>query len=120
MTTDLDHAPVVLASDGTPASEGALRFAVQECGVRGAGLVIVHVNPMAVPVPPLRPIIPIGPLPVTRPTLPSEFSVHARRVLDRTEHEARELAPDLKPFQIPAGHVRGLVSETTAASVNSA
>ncbi len=95
MTTDLDHAPVVLASDGTPASEGALRFAVQECGVRGAGLVIVHVNPMAVPVPPLRPILPIGPLPVTRPTLPSEFSVHARRVLDRTEREARELAPDL-------------------------
>src|SRR6188472_1358539 len=95
MTTDLDHAPVVLASDGTPGSEGALRFAVQECGVRGAGLVIVHVNPMAVPVPPLRPILPIGPLPVTRPTPPSELSVHARRVLDRAEREARELAPDL-------------------------
>ena len=63
--------------------------------MRGAGLVIVHVNPMAVPVPPLRPILPVGPVPATRPTLPSEFSVHARRVLDRTAREARELAPDL-------------------------
>ena len=95
MTRDLNHAPVVLASDGTPASEGALRFAVQESGVRGAGLVIVHVNPMAVPVPPLRPILPIGPVPATRPTLPSEFSMHARRVLDRIAREARELAPGL-------------------------
>ena len=95
MTRSLNHAPVVLASDGTPASEGALRFAVQESGVRGAGLVIVHVNPMAVPVPPLRPILPIGPVPATRPTLPSEFSMHARRVLDRIAREARELAPGL-------------------------
>jgi nucleotide-binding universal stress UspA family protein len=95
MTRSLNHAPVVLASDGTPASEGALRFAVQEAGVRGAGLVIVHVNTLNVPVAPLRPILPIGPLPATRPTLPSELSVHARRVLDRIAREARALAPGL-------------------------
>ena len=34
MTTTLDHAPVVVATDGTPSSEGALRFAVQECEPR--------------------------------------------------------------------------------------
>ena len=95
MTRSPNHAPVVLASDGTPASDGALRFAVQEAGVRGGGLVIVHVNPLNVTVPPLRPILPIGPLPATRPTLPSELSVHARRVLDRTAREARDQAPCL-------------------------
>jgi nucleotide-binding universal stress UspA family protein len=95
MTRSLDHAPVVLASDGTPASEGALHFAVQEATARRARLVIVHVNPLNVPVAPIRPILPIGPLPATRPTLPSELSMHARRVLDRTAREARELAPGL-------------------------
>ena len=66
MTNHLSQAPVVLASDGTPSSEGALRFAVQESGVRGTGLVIVHVNPMDVPAPPLRPIPAVGPVPAVR------------------------------------------------------
>ena len=95
MTSHLNQAPVVLAADGTPSSEGALRFAVQESGVRGTGLVIVHVNPMDVPAPPLRPIPAVGPVPAVRPAVPSELSVHARRVLDRTAREARELAPGL-------------------------
>ena len=67
----LSQAPVVLAADGTPSSEGALRFAVQESGVRGTGLVIVHVNPMDAPAPPLRPIPAVGPVPAVSPAVPS-------------------------------------------------
>ena len=95
MTSHPNQAPVVLAADGTPSSEGALRFAVQESGVRGTGLVIVHVNPMDVPAPPLRPIPAVGPIPAVRPAVPSALSMHARRVLERTAREARELAPGL-------------------------
>ena len=119
MTSALHRAPVVLASDGTPASEGALRFAVQESGVRGAGLVIVHVNPLAVPVAPLHPILPIGPLPATRSTLPSELSVHARRVLDRTAREARELAPGLRVSTVlmDGRRVRAIVDAAASAQL---
>ena len=48
-------APVVLATDGTSASDGALRYAVEQARTLGAGLRVLHVMPMAVPVPPLPP-----------------------------------------------------------------
>jgi len=51
-------APVVLATDGTSASDGALRYAVEQARTRGGELRILHVMPMAVPVPPLRPVEP--------------------------------------------------------------
>ena len=97
--------PVVLAADGTPSSEGALRYAVQEAVARRAGLRIVHVNPMGMPVPPLRP------MPAFRPPVPSGLSMHARTVLERTAEEALDLAPDLAVSTVLAegGRVRGIV-----------
>ena len=82
-TTDTTVAPVVLAADGTPSSEGALRYAVEEARTRGCGLRIVHVNPLAAAGHPLRPVD------------PSSLSQHARRVLARAAGAARGLAPEL-------------------------
>ena len=62
-------APVVLATDGTLASDGALHYAVRQAVARRADLRILHVMPMAVPVPPLRPIE------------PEDLEPHARSVL---------------------------------------
>lgn len=119
MTAHLALGPVVLAADGTPASEGALRFAVLEAGLRGASLVIVHVNPMNVPAPPLRPILPMGPIPAVRLAEPGERSVHARRVLERTAREARGLAPDLRvsTVLVDGGRVRAIVDVAAEAQL---
>jgi nucleotide-binding universal stress UspA family protein len=87
--TTTPTAPVVLAADGTPSSEGALRYAVQEAVARRTGLRIVHVNPMAAPTGPIRPI------PGFSPAIPWELTAHARKVLERTAQEARSLAPGL-------------------------
>jgi nucleotide-binding universal stress UspA family protein len=88
-------APVVLATDGTSSTEGALRFAVAEAVQRGAALMIVHVNVVNVP-PPMLGVIPaVGPVPTLRPPAPTELMVHARHVLEHTERQARALAPDL-------------------------
>jgi nucleotide-binding universal stress UspA family protein len=76
-------APLVLATDGTAASDGALRYAVQQARMRRADLRIVHVMPMAVPLPPLRPV------------LPADLEPYARSVLTRAAKEARDLAPGL-------------------------
>jgi nucleotide-binding universal stress UspA family protein len=76
-------APVVLATDGTSASDGALRFAVQQARTRRAVLRILHVMPMVLPVPPLRPVEPVN------------LEPHARSVLSHAAEQARDLAPDV-------------------------
>jgi nucleotide-binding universal stress UspA family protein len=112
MTTAVT-APVVLAADGTPSSEGALRFAVQEAVARRTGLRIIHVNPMAAQVGPLRPI------PGFSPSSPWELDAHARTVLNRTAKEARALAPDLAVTTTLArgGRVGAIIDGSTDAQL---
>ena len=119
MTSNVSRARVVLASDGTPASEGAMRFAVQEAVSRGTGLLIVHVNPIKVPAPPLPPIPAVGPVPAVRLAEPSELSAHARRVLQRAAREARDLAPGLSISTLLAegGRVRAIVGVADTAQL---
>jgi nucleotide-binding universal stress UspA family protein len=119
MTTTHVNGPVVLAADGTPASEGALRFAVEESVRRGVELVIVHVDSMVVPPPPLRPVPAVGPVVTVAPSVLPEFSLHARAVVQRAAHEAAELAPDLDVSTILAqGHrVRAIVEAADGAQL---
>ena len=70
-------APVVLATEGTSASDGALRYAVEQARARRAELRILHVMPMAVPVPPLRPVE------------PADLEPYARNVLSRPRPAGR-------------------------------
>ena len=51
--------PVVLGVDGTRASAGVIRNAVKEAGTVEAEFRIVHVSPVARPMSPLRPMVPI-------------------------------------------------------------
>ena len=46
-----DHRPVLLATDGEPGSDAALRFAAREASARGCGLTLLHVYPCSRPVP---------------------------------------------------------------------
>jgi nucleotide-binding universal stress UspA family protein len=100
-------APVVLATDGTSASDGALRYAVQEALTRRAGLRILHVMPMAMPVPPLRPV------------QPTDLEPHARNVVARAAKEARDLAPELTVSTMLAhgGRVRAIVDGSADAQL---
>ena len=100
-------APVVLATDGTPASDGALRYAAQQARMRGAELRILHVMPMAVPVPPLR------------PAEPTDLEPYARNVVSRAAKEARDLAPGLTVSTMLAhgGRVRAIVDGSADAQL---
>ena len=100
-------APVVLATDGTSASDGALRYAVEQARARRAELRILHVMPMAVPVPPLRPVE------------PADLEPYARNVLSRSAKHARDLAPGLAVSTMIAhgGRVRGIVNGSADAQL---
>ena len=117
--SNVSAAPVVLATDGTPSTEGALRFAVAESIRRGARLMIVHVNVVKVPSPPLGPIPAMGPVPTIRPAAPAESVVHARHVLERAERKARALAPDLRvsSLLLEGGRVRAIVDVSANAQL---
>jgi nucleotide-binding universal stress UspA family protein len=115
----MSAAPVVLATDGTPSTEGALRFAVAEATQRGAGLTIFHVDVVNVPPPPLGSIPALGPVPTIRPAAPTESMVHARHVLERAEGKARALAPDLSvsSLHLVGGRVRAIVDASADAQL---
>ena len=100
-------APVVLATDGSSASDGALRYAVEQARARRAELRILHVMPMAVPVPPLRPVE------------PADLEPYARNVLSRSATHARDLAPGLAVSTMMAhgGRVRGIVNGSADAQL---
>lgn len=100
-------APVVLATDGTSASDGALRYAVEQARTRGAELRILHVMPMAMPVPPLRPVE------------PADLEPYARNVLSRSAKHARDLAPGLAVSTMIAhgSRVRGIVNGSADAQL---
>jgi nucleotide-binding universal stress UspA family protein len=117
--SSISAAPVVLATDGTPSTEGALGFAVAEAVQRGAALMIVHVNVVNVP-PPMLGVIPaVGPVPTLRPPAPTELMVHARHVLERTERKARALAPDLSisTLLLNGGRVHALADVSAEAQL---
>ena len=107
MTTTVAPAPVVLATDGTSASDGALRYAVQQAQLRKAGLRILHVIPIAVPVPPLRPVEPV------------DLEPYARALLSDAAYRARDLAPELKVSTVLAhgGRVRAIVNNSADAQL---
>jgi nucleotide-binding universal stress UspA family protein len=92
-------APVVLATDGTSASDGALHYAVRQARTRRADLRILHVMPMAVPMPPLRPVE------------PADLEPYAHDVLTHAAEQARDLAPGLTVSTMLAhgGRVRAIV-----------
>ena len=100
-------APVVLATDGTAGSDGALRYAVEQARKCRAELRILHVMPMAVPVPPLRPVE------------PTDLEPYARNVLSRSAKHARDLAPGLAVSTMIAhgGRVRGIVNGSADAQL---
>ena len=100
-------APVVLATDGTSASDGALLYAVQQARARGAGLRILHVMPMAPPVPPLRPV------------QPADLEPDARTVLTDAARDAQALVPGLSVSTMLAhgGRVRAIIKGSADAQL---
>ena len=96
-----------MATDGTSASDGALRYAVQQAQTRRAELRILHVMPMAVPVPPLRPVE------------PADLEPYARNVLTRAAKQARDLAPGpaVSTMLAHGGRVRAIVDGSADAQL---
>ena len=100
-------APVVLATDGTPASDGALHYAVQQARTRRADLRILHVIPMAAPMPPLRPVE------------PADLEPYARQVLTHAAERVRDLAPGVAVSSMLArgGRVSAIAEGSTDAQL---
>jgi nucleotide-binding universal stress UspA family protein len=99
-------APVVVAVDGTAASDGALYYAVQQAQSLGTELRILHVMPMAVPMPPLRPVE------------PPDLEPYARNVLSHAATKARDLAPGLAVSTMLAHGVGGRARSIVDGSVD--
>lgn len=99
--------PVVLATDGTPVSDGALHYATMQARVRGADLRILHVMPTAVPTPPLRPV---G---------PADLEPYARDVLTHAAEGAHALAPGVAVSTMLAqgARVRAIVEGSSDAQL---
>ncbi len=99
--------PVVLAVDGTAASDGATRFAVREAARRQTSVRIVHVMPIAELVGPLSPIEPLDLLP------------YAHRVLERTAEDVAELDLDVPAttWLAHGARVSGIVAASSDAAL---
>ena len=81
-----NRAPVVVATDGTARSAGALRYGVHEARRRSVVLRIVHVAPPAALSEPMFGFA---------PEIAQDLRAHGRSVLDRAETTARSLEPGL-------------------------
>lgn len=79
-----DSAHVVVAVDGTPGSDGALRYGIQEAMLRNVGLRLVHVSPSYAALGSW--VVPLDAVEV--PRIGSE-------ILDRATADVVEAAPDL-------------------------
>jgi nucleotide-binding universal stress UspA family protein len=77
-------APVVIGVDGTPGSQGALRYGIIEARRLGVGVRLVHVVPSFVPVASLMPLT------------PQELTHIGSRILGDSEAQAREVAPGME------------------------
>lgn len=123
-------APVVVGVDGTPESEGALRYAATEARRRRVSLHVVHVVPGHVPMAPMYPYIPEQFEATSRSVL---RGVRARvRGFDATLPVTTELTTGSRVAELAAAAQRGqllalgletvsgvarLISSTTTASV---
>jgi nucleotide-binding universal stress UspA family protein len=98
---------VVLATDGTAASAGALRYACHEAAARGADLNIVHVAPVEAPALPLQGLVPL------------EAEHHGHAVLERAVHRAVREVPDLNVTSTMSHDTRvhGIVRAATGAQL---
>ncbi|WGY04531.1 universal stress protein [Nocardioides sp. QY071] len=81
-----NHAPIVVATDGTERSAGALRYAVHEARRRAVALRIVHVAPPAALSEPMFGFA---------PEIAEDLRAHGRTVLADAEATARSLGTDL-------------------------
>src|SRR5690349_19493002 len=77
-------AHIVVAVDGTAGSAGALRYAVQEAGLRGVGLRLVHVSPGYGPLAPMEVSLD-----------PKIFAEAGREVVEAAEKDVHDIAPDV-------------------------
>jgi len=84
---DDQHAPVVVATDGTPRSAGALRYGLSEARRRSAVLRLLHVAP--------SPAL-FEPAPGVVPEIAQGLLAQARAVLADAELTARSLGPGLE------------------------
>ncbi|MBF4767171.1 universal stress protein [Nocardioides agariphilus] len=107
MTATPTTAPVVLATDGTTASDGALRYAVQQAQMHETGLRVLHVMPVPIPVPPLRPMESV------------DLEPYARAVISRAADQVRGLAPELivSTSLAHGGRVRAIVAGSADAQL---
>jgi nucleotide-binding universal stress UspA family protein len=93
---------VVVAVDGTAGSAGALRYAADEAGRRGAPLRIVHVSPTYVPLTPMLPYV------------PDDLTAAGRAVLREAEATVSESsqpgAPSVETVLLSGGRVSEIVT----------
>ena len=75
-------APVLVGVDGSPGSDGAVRYAVGEADRTGAGLRLAHVSPDYTPTTPMLPLI------------RDDFERVGRRLLVEATALVTETAPD--------------------------
>lgn len=89
------HAPVVVATDGTQRSAGAVRFAIEEARRSGTSLRLLHVTPLIAATD--------AALSYTSATV-ADLQGSGEEILAAAVAEARELAPDL---DVAGTHVFG-------------
>ena len=109
MTTNPDQARIVVGVDGSPASKVALRWAVEEATVRGAGLDIVHVWGSHHSTYPERGHID-----------PAPFEVEGRAILDDAVASLTELTvvpPDVRPVLAEEDAATALLHAAQAAAL---
>jgi nucleotide-binding universal stress UspA family protein len=100
-------APVVVGVDGTSGSAGALRYAVREARLRQTELRIVHVVPIAQPMSPMRPVVPI------------DLRPYGLKTLERALADVRQEDPDLEATTrlVLGARVRGIVDASADAQL---
>lgn len=97
--------PVVVGTDGTPGSAGALRYAVDEAVRREVPLRLVHVLPVT---PPVWPGVPMAAVPGP------ELREVATSILDGAVQQVRQLVPSLEvTTRLSAGSRSGALVEAS-------
>ncbi|WGX95078.1 universal stress protein [Nocardioides sp. L-11A] len=88
---DDQHAPVVVATDGTQRSAGALRYGINEARRRSVLLRLVHVAPAGALTEPMLSVAP-----ETEPEIAQGLQAQGRTILAEAESTARALEPGLR------------------------
>lgn len=85
--------PILVAVDGSRASDAAIRYAAHEAERLGVGVRLVHVVPSYVPMAPMLPLLP-----------PDDLAEISRRVLSESQSQAEKL---LDPAQVETALLDG-------------